>query len=171
MNNSEKRIIEKEQNEYKYLQEYGGIDNCLELLEHEKRPVKLLKLVKVIDKELDSDSSMDLNTYMRNAVKHEDDKTLITLSGYSHLLLAERMYNLKYCKRDINKEIDKSCALLDLANRGGNHPYLPRAVKLKRKVNCASYTRLVLIVIFISFMILFIAWLSRYLYDNSDLFL
>ena len=152
-----------------YLKQFGGLDKCLQLLENEKRPVKLSKIVNRIDHEFGADSAMDLKSYMDIASQFEDEKTLITLAGYSHLLLAENMVEKKYSKKDINFELDKACALLDLANRGGRHPYLPRAMRLKRKVNCISYTKLVISIVILLFVILIIAALSRFVIDNKEI--
>ena len=164
-------LIERKTEIQPYLQKYGGIDKCLCLIENEKRPVKLSKIVNAIDHEFGAESSMDLKTYMTIASKYEDEKTLVTLAGYSHLILAERMVEKKYSKRDINFELDKACALLDLANRGGNHPYLPRAMKLKRKINCASYTKLIIAIIIFLIIVLIIAALSRFIIENQEIFI
>ena len=164
-------MIEKAKDDSsKYLQKYGGPEACVALIEREQIPVKLAKMVKIIDNEMGVDSAMDVNTYMQVAQHYENEKTLVTLAGYSHLLLAEKMVEKKYSKKDINFELDKACALLDLANRGGNHPYLPRAMKLKRKVNRVDFTKLIFAIILICIVILIIAWLSRFIYDNRDLF-
>lgn len=150
LKNDETRII---------LPKYGGPEFYVVLLEQEKRPVKLRKLVRIVDNEMGAEFEENTDSMMRKAVKFEEDKTLITLAGYSHLLLAELMYDKKYPKDEINKEIDKACALLDLAHRGGRHPYLPRAMKLKRIVNLKDFVKLGISVVLLALVILFVAFI------------
>jgi hypothetical protein len=125
-------------------------------------------MVKIIDNEMGADSAMGIKEYMKIASNFEKEKNFITFAGYSHLLLAEKMVEKKYSKEDINFELDKAVALLDLANRGGNHPLLPRAMKLKRKINLRSYIKLVISCVSIAGLILLSAGLYRFIMDNYE---
>jgi len=145
---------------HKFLDKFGGYGGCLAIIEKEKRPIKLLKVIKAIDAEFDAHFSDDLKTLMYKVVK-DHDRTLITLAGYAHLLLAESMIGKKFSKEEINLELDKAIAILDVANRGGNHPLLPRAVSLKRRLNLRKYIRFCLTVIAILIFITFWFYMAK----------
>ncbi|KAH0790394.1 hypothetical protein GPJ56_005690 [Histomonas meleagridis] len=96
-----------------------------------------------------------------------DNKDLIVLSGYAHLLLAEQMHKQGFDKKSINSQSSKAESLLYYANMGGNHPLLPRAMRLKRRVNWKSYTKLVVSCIALLAIILLVCYLYGYI-SNLD---
>lgn len=148
---------------------FGGLEKCVAVLEQETRVPKFHKMIDVIDNQFDSKSSSDLNVLMRN-VQVANDRSLAALSGYAHLLLAEQMYQQKFDKNSINKEIDKATALLDYAHLGGKHPWLPRAMKLKRKINCLDYIKLCSSVILLVIAIIGAGLTYRYIMDSDFLY-
>jgi hypothetical protein len=120
---------------------YGGYSECISVLENEHRISHLLRIADVIDQEFGVSSACDVGTLMPNVLK-TDCKLLTIVSGYAHLLVAEHMNEQGFDKPSINREIDKAEALLDYAHLGGNHPWLPRAQWLKRRVNWREYLNL-----------------------------
>ncbi|EAX99843.1 hypothetical protein TVAG_419000 [Trichomonas vaginalis G3] len=156
-----------------YLPKYGGVVACYKALEQEKRPAKIATICSDIDHVFGANPAEDTNSFMRKAVafyEHVGEKQLISLAGYSHFILAEQMAANKFSKVDINKEIDKACALIDMAELGGKNPLLKRAMSLKRRVNFKDYVILIASLIFLALFILFIGWGYRFIVDNSDKF-
>ena len=123
------------------IKEIGGYDQCVAVVEKEVNIPKLLKISRVIDAEFGVTPMCSADELVREAVK-VDSRTLSALSGYSHLLIAERMHEQGFDNRAINREIEKAEAMLSHANLGGGSTWLPRAQKLKRIVNWRSYAGL-----------------------------
>lgn len=117
---------------------YGTYDQCLAVLEQETRIPKLLRLCDAVDNEMGATSADTTNDLIDRAVA-TDCKPLTVLSGYAHLLAAEKMKEQGFKVDAINREIDKAEAMLSFANLGGRHPWLPRAQNLKRRVNLKAY--------------------------------
>ena len=144
----------------------GTIDQCIEVIENETDVKRFHKIIGIIDSNFGVTSDPTTNELMDAAMK-VGNRDLIVLSGYAHLLLAEQMYKKGFDKKSINKQLSKAEALLYYANMGGNHPLLPRAMRLKRRVNWKSYTKLVLSCIALLGIILLIGYLYRYI-SNLD---
>jgi hypothetical protein len=120
---------------------YGTYDNCLAVLEQSTRVPQLLRVSDVIDAEFGAHSASTTRALMEQVVQR-DSKVLAALSGYAHLLIAERMAEQQFDKDSINREIDKAEALLSYTNLGGRHPWLPRAQRMRRRINLRDYLRL-----------------------------
>ncbi|OHS98755.1 hypothetical protein TRFO_08770 [Tritrichomonas foetus] len=149
------------------IEKLGSYNHCVALIEKETKIPNFIKYIKVIDQHFGVTPVSSTDDLMRSAIK-SDNRDIIVLSGYAHMLLAEQMYQQNYDIEDINKEISKAEALLDFANLGGNHPLLPRTMKLKRRVNWKSYTKLVLTCIFILIAIILLGLGYRYV-DMNDI--
>ena len=123
------------------IQEIGNYERCVAVIGNEMNVPKLLKLVRIVDRKLGVTPMCTTDELLARAVE-VDSQILSALSGYSHLVTAERMHAQGFDRDAINREIDKAEAMLSHANLGGNSPWLPRAQKLKRKVNLRSYVGL-----------------------------
>jgi hypothetical protein len=120
---------------------YGGWNQCISVLEQTANVSHLIRISHVIDSEFGSDSTATTESLMTRVIEVES-KELTALSGYAHLLIAEQMNSQGFDKVSINRELEKAEALLDYAHLGGRHPWLPRAQRLKRRVNLRDYLKL-----------------------------
>ena len=143
-----------------------NIDNCVNIIENEKNVLKIMKYIKVIDENFGVTTASTTDDLMRNAIQSEN-RDLIVLSGYAHLLLAEQMKKQQYDIDDINIEINKAENLLNFANLGGNHPLLPRTMNLKRKVNWKAYIKLAVACFIILLLIIIIGVLYKFIEENE----
>ena len=138
----------------------GEYEKIVTVLENEREICNLTSLVEKVDCYFGIPTECDVNTLMNKIITDfKDERDMIVLSGYGHLLLAERLYQEKYNKKMINKQIKKAEALLDFANMGGRHPLLPRTMRLKRRVNWKAYSKLVITIMLLLILICFIAYL------------
>jgi hypothetical protein len=129
------------QNEGVLVPTYGGYSDCITVLEREHRIPSLLQIIEVIDSQFGVNPACDADMLMENVVR-VNCRPLTVVSGYAHLLAAEHMRDQGFDKTSINREIDKAEALLHHAHLGGNHPWLPRAQSLKRRLNWREYAGL-----------------------------
>lgn len=143
----------------------GDYNTCVAVLESEKRIPNLMKLCKTIDQQMNASSLCTADQLVDLAANY--DQPLIALSGYGHLLMAEQMRDRGFDVDSINREIDKAEAMLSLAHLGGNHPWLPRAQKLKRIVNLKSYTKLGISILGLLAVILLAGVVYRYICDHD----
>lgn len=171
---SERKEIELHKTQIQeYLPKYGGAVACYRLLEKETRPAKIARICSDVDHIFGANPAENVGSFMPKAVEFYEqtqDKQIISLAGFSHLVLAEQMAKNGFAKEDINKEIDKACALIDMAKLGGRNPLLSRAVKLKRRINLKDYVKLGITTVLFACFIILVAYLYRKVMDNSDLF-
>jgi len=108
------------------------------VLEAEDGVPRLVSICRVLDGELGASVACTKDELIDAAVA-TDCQNLTALSGYAHLVVAERMRARGFDSYAVNREIDKTEAMLSCAKLGGNHPWLPRAQWLKRRVNWREY--------------------------------
>lgn len=144
----------------------GDFSDCVSVIEKEENISHFIKYIKLIDNQFGVSNNCSTNELMQSAINCEN-RDLIVLSGYAHLLLAELMTAQSYDVDDINKEINKAEALLDFANLGGNHPLLPRTMKLKRRVNWKSFLGLGISCAVLLILLLVIGFIYRFIIDND----
>jgi hypothetical protein len=144
---------------------YGGWTQCVALIEQTAKVSQLIRISTVIDSEFGVNATSTTRDLMTQAIE-ADSKELCALSGYAHLFLAERMHHQGFDKDSVNRELDKAEALLDFARLGGRHPWLPRAQRLRRRLNLVAYLRLG--GIFISLLALLLAIGGIYRYARSS---
>jgi hypothetical protein len=146
---------------------YGDWDQCISVLEQTTNVSRLIRISHVIDSEFGSDSTSTTAALMTRVLEVKS-KELTALSGYAHLLIAEQMHSQDFDKSSINRELEKAEALLDYAHLGGRHPWLPRAQRLKRRVNLRDYVTLG-IAIFSLLMLLLIVGVVYNFIQTSDI--
>jgi hypothetical protein len=152
---------------------YGGWAQCIAVLEQTTKVSQLIRISTVIDSEFGDGTASSASwlspthDFMTRAVE-TNSKELCALSGYAHLLLAEKMHRQNFDKASINRELEKAEALLDFAHLGGRHPWLPRAQRLRRRLNLGDYLRLGGAVISILVLLIAIGGLYRYV-RTSDI--
>ncbi|KAK8890390.1 hypothetical protein M9Y10_035166 [Tritrichomonas musculus] len=155
---------------YPIIPSIGTFNQCISIIKKETKIPQFFKYIKIIDNEFGVSQFATTEELMTSVVS-KNNKKLTVLSGYAHLLLAEQMKKQDYDLVDINKEISKAEALLDFANLGGNSPLLPRAMKLKRRVNWKSFIDLVISCIIILLIIILIGLIYKFITSNDiDIF-
>lgn len=139
------------------LNSYGGADGFIAELEQTTSVFGTQNLVKEADHLLGVVPNSDLDTILV-ASREIDDRMVDAVSGYAHLLLAERMDENKYPKDEIGLEVDKAAALLHLAELGSKHPLIPRVMKLKRRIYKRQYTKLLIVIVLILILFVLLAY-------------
>jgi hypothetical protein len=139
----------------------------LEIVQNEHRIPELVRIASNIDEVIGVSGDCDRDTLMSVAVT-VNYHPLLALSGFAHLVLAEHMHAEGCDLEPLNREIDKAESLLHYLRLGGNHPWLPRAQWLKRRVNWKDYLMLLLRVFMLLGLILFAAFSYRF-FDSHDI--
>ena len=145
----------------------GSYNDCIAVVEKESKIPNLLKVLSIIDSQFGVSSVCSTDELIDHALK-TNCRQLTALSGYVHLIAAEKMREQGFDTDAMNREVEKAEALLSYANLGQNHPWLSRAKYLRRRVNWKAYGKLVLSVIELAALIIGIGFIAR-LIRNLDI--